>query len=90
MFQLVIKTMMTSVEPLSVMVGFILLAMVFFGTIIQMLEGGTFTVTADYPDGAVSSTGRSSCAVSLFSLNSFAQLNLLTKPAIGGFNSKTT
>ena len=53
MFNLVVKTMFQSFEALCVMVGFILLAMVFYGSIIFMLESGEFEVTEDYPEGAV-------------------------------------
>ena len=55
MFLLVIKAMVESLEPLGVMVGFILLAMVFYGSIIHMLEGGNFEVTENFPEGEVGS-----------------------------------
>ena len=55
MFLLVIKAMVESLEPLGVMVGFILLAMVFYGSIIYMLEGGNFEVTENFPEGEVGS-----------------------------------
>ena len=55
MLQLVIKTMAFSIEPLGVMVGFILLAMVFYGSIIFMLEQGNFEVTENHPEGEVGS-----------------------------------
>ena len=53
MLELVVKTILKSVEPLCVMVGIIVLAMVFYGSIIFMLEAGTFQVTPDYPQGEV-------------------------------------
>lgn len=52
MFNLVIQTMRRSVEALTVMAVFLVLVMIFYGSIIYELESGTFEVTPDYPSGA--------------------------------------
>ena len=51
MATLLTSTLFNSVEALMVLVGFVFLAMIFFGSIIYSLEMGKFQVTADYPEG---------------------------------------
>ena len=49
---LVLHTIEKSSLALVVMFGFVIVAMVFFGSIIYAIEGGTFRVTIDHPQGA--------------------------------------
>ena len=51
LMSVVILTCVKSFPALGVLIMFILLGMVFFGALIFQMEGGTFQVTADYPDG---------------------------------------
>ena len=52
MFELVIQTMQKSSLALIIMFGFVIIAMIFFGSIIYVVEGGEFQATEDYPNGA--------------------------------------
>ena len=52
MLNLVIQTMRMSIPALLVLTFLVLLAMIFFASIIFLLEAGTYTVNEDYPNGA--------------------------------------
>jgi hypothetical protein len=51
MFEMVITTFRRSMPVLMVFLFFSLLGQVFFSCLIHTFEMGTFTVTADYPEG---------------------------------------
>ena len=51
MLVLVVRTLLKSIDPIFVMLLFICLAMIFYGSIIYAVEGGIFQVTADHPQG---------------------------------------
>ena len=50
--EIVIQTMTNSLLALGVMFGFVVIAMIFFGSIMYAVEGGTFQATIEHPDGA--------------------------------------
>ena len=52
MFELIFATLHQSLPALLVMLGVLLLAMVFYGSIIFLVEGGTYIVNSDFPQGA--------------------------------------
>lgn len=52
MMTLVFRTLVLSREPLSVLVGLIMMALIFFGSIIFVIEAGNFTINEDFPAGA--------------------------------------
>ena len=51
MLDLMIRTITVSLPAMSVLVGFMLMGMIFFGSILYQAESGTFVVNAEYPNG---------------------------------------
>ena len=49
---ILLETLRNSLLALGVMLGGLAVAMVFFGSIIYAVEGGTFQATEEYPQGA--------------------------------------
>jgi hypothetical protein len=50
--ELISETLRQSTLLLSVFMFFVMIVIVLFGCVIYLCEGGTFTVTSDYPMGA--------------------------------------
>lgn len=51
MLQLVLSTLRNSSPALGLLVVLLLLLIIFFGSLVYMLEGGTFLVTEEFPEG---------------------------------------
>ena len=50
--RIIIKTMKKASAALAIVMFFIPLGIIFFGSLIYLFEGGTYTVDSEYPDGA--------------------------------------
>lgn len=51
MFSLIVATMVKSLPALGVLVMFVFMGMIFFGSLIYLIEGGKFTANEQYPNG---------------------------------------
>lgn len=51
MFNLIVATMVQSMPALAVLVLFLCMGTIFFGSLIYAVECGTFTVNENYPQG---------------------------------------